>query len=93
VYRAYVACGLSKNARPAHECGHRSKLGAFFRSSVATTYTVCVKFPTNRRLCARGQEAEAGVTYANKLTSSIVGWHRVTWFVQGRRIAWTFWRR
>ena len=93
VYRAYVACGLGQRARPAHECGHRSKLGAFFRSSVATTYTVCVKFPTNRRLCARGQEADAGVTYVNKLTSSIVGWHKVTWFVQGRRIAWTFWRR
>jgi hypothetical protein len=92
-YRAYVACGLSRYAKPAHECGHRSRPGAFFRSSVSTTYTVCVRFPTNRSLCARGQEAETGVTYVNKITTSITGWHRVTWFVQGRRIAWTFWRR
>lgn len=92
-YRAYVACGLSRYADPAHECGHRSRPGAFFRSSVSTTYTVCVKFPTKRSLCVHGQEAEAGITYVNKITTSITGRHRVTWFVQGRRIAWTFWRR
>jgi hypothetical protein len=92
-FRAYVACGLSQRSRPAHECAHRSKLGAFFRSTVATTYTVCIRFPTNRRLCARGQQAEAGVTYVNKLTSSIVGWHKVTWYAQGQRLRWPFWRR
>lgn len=60
---------------------------------MATTYSVCIRFPTNRRLCARGQETEAGVTYVNKITSSITGRHKVTWYVQGRRLAWTFWRR
>jgi hypothetical protein len=60
---------------------------------VPTNYTVCIRFPTGRRLCARGQEAEAGVTYVNKITGSIAGRHRVAWYVQGRRIAWTFWRR
>ena len=87
-----MACGLSQYARPAHECAHRGKVGAFFRSSVATSYTVCVRFPTGRRLCARGQQAEAGVTYVNKVTTSISGWHKVLWYVGGRRIAWTFWR-
>lgn len=91
--RVYVACGLGKNAPPARECPHRSRVGAFFRSSLATTYTVCVKFPTNKRLCARGQEAEAGVTYVNKITTSITGWHKVLWYVDGRRIVRTFWRR
>jgi len=91
-YRGYVACSLSQYGRPAHECAHRAHVGAFFRSSVTTTYTVCVKLPTGRRLCARGQEAEAGVTYVNKITTSITGWHKVLWYVGGRRIAWTFWR-
>lgn len=88
-----MACGLSRYAKAAHECGHRAKLGAFFRSTVATTYTVCIELPSNRRLCVRNQEAEAGVTYVNRITSAVTGWHRVNWYVAGRRIAWTFWRR
>jgi Excalibur calcium-binding domain len=91
--RAYVACGLSKYARPAHECGHRRPVGAFIRSSQPVTYSVCITFPTKRRLCARGQEAEAETLYVNKITTSLEGWHKVVWFVDGRRIAWRFWRR
>jgi len=92
--RAYVACGLSRRAPPAHECAHRSKVGAFFRSSRAVTYTVCIKYPARQRLfCARNQEAEAETTYVNKITTSVVGWHKVTWFVEGRRIVRWFWRR
>jgi hypothetical protein len=92
--QAYVACGLSPGAPPARECPHRSKIGAFFRSSRAVVYTVCVKFPTRRRsLCARNQEAGAETTYVNRITTSIVGWHKVIWFVEGRRIVRRFWRR
>lgn len=91
--RAYVACGLSKYAPPRHECAHRSKVGAFIRSSQAVTYTVCITFPTRRRLCLRNQKAEAEVLYVNKITTSEVGWHKVVWFVDGRRILWKFWRR
>jgi hypothetical protein len=28
----------------------------------------------------------------NKITTSITGWHKVFWYVGGRRISWTFWR-
>jgi Excalibur calcium-binding domain len=90
--RAYVACGLSTYARPARECPHRSKVGAFFRSSRAATYTVCVKFPRKRRHCARG-ETEAETTYVNEIETSAVGWHKVTWLVEGRRVVRWFWRR
>jgi hypothetical protein len=91
--RVYVACGLSQNAPPARECAHRSKVGAFFKSSQLTYYTVCVTFPTKRRLCARNQEAEGGTTYVNRITTSITGWHKVIWTVEGRRLVRWFWRR
>jgi hypothetical protein len=86
-YRHYVACGLSKNAKPSHRCPKSSKKGAFFRSNGADVfYTVCVKFPTKKGLCAPKQEAKKGTLYVNKITSNIPGKHRVTWFVQGKRV-------
>jgi len=91
--RTYVACGLSRYAQPARECAHRSKIGAFLRSSQPITYSVCVKPPARRSLCAKNQQAEAGVLYVNRITTSVVGWHRVTWFADGRRIVHWFWRR
>lgn len=60
---------------------------------MATSYKVCVRFPGGRNLCAADQEAEAGVLYVNHLTTNIVGRHRVTWFVAGRRIVHYFWRQ
>jgi hypothetical protein len=91
--RYYVACGLSPNARPAHECAHRAKVGAFLESSQPVTYTVCVHFSNRQRLCARNQHAEAEALRVNAVTTHRVGWHKVVWFVEGRRLAWTFWRR
>jgi hypothetical protein len=86
-YRHYVACGLSQNAKPAHLCQKPRKKGAFFRSNHADVYyTVCVQFPTKRRLCAPKQEAKQGTLYVNKVTSNIPGKHKVTWFVQGKRV-------
>lgn len=86
-FRHYVACGLSKNAKPSHVCQKKRKKGAFFRSNRADVfYTVCVKFPTRKNLCAPKQEAERGTLYVNKITSNIPGRHRVTWFVQGRQV-------
>jgi hypothetical protein len=86
-YRHYVACGLSQNAKPAHVCQKQRKKGAFFRSNNADVfYTVCVKFPTKKNLCAPKQEAVRGTLYVNKITSNIPGKHRVTWFVQGKRV-------
>jgi hypothetical protein len=49
-------------------------------------YTVCVKFPTKRQLCASKQEAKKGTLYVNEITSNIAGRHRVTWFVKGQKV-------
>ncbi len=86
-YKHYVACGLSQNAKPAHVCQKKRKKGAFFRSNNADVfYTVCVKFPTKKNLCAPKQEAVRGTLYVNKITSNIPGKHRVSWFVEGKRV-------
>src|SRR5262245_8500253 len=86
-YSHYVACGISQNAKPAHVCQKKRKKGAFFRSNNATVfYTVCVKFPTKKNLCAPRQEAVQGTLYVNKITSNIPGEHTVSWFVEGKKV-------
>lgn len=87
-YTHYVACGLSQNAKPAHKCSKKRDKGAFFRSNKATVfYSVCVKFPTGKNLCAKSQEAVQGTLYVNKITSTYPGKHVVSWFVQGKKVA------
>ena len=62
-YKHYIACGLSRKAKPATVCPVGSKKGAFFKSLKADVkYTVCVKFPKantsapkNRRKLNRGR--------------------------------------
>jgi hypothetical protein len=86
-YKHYVACGVSQNAKPAHECSKKSKKGAFFKSLKGdVNYSVCVKFPTGKNICAKAQPAKKGTLYVNTITSNIPGKHRVTWFVEGKRI-------
>jgi hypothetical protein len=87
-YKHYVACGVSQKAKPAHECSKKSKKGAFFKSlNGDVSYTVCVRFPTKKVICTgEPQEAEQGTLYVNKITSNIPGKHRVTWFVDGKRV-------
>jgi hypothetical protein len=86
-FRHYVACGLSENAKPAHLCQAARKKGAFFRSNKRDVfYTVCVRFPTKKNLCAPKQEAVKGTLYVNKITSNIPGKHQVSWFVKGKRV-------
>ena len=98
-FRHYVACGLSEKAKPSHICQKPRKKGAFFRSNRGhpctdpdgnqircVYYTVCVKFPTKKNLCAPKQQAEKGTLYVNKVTSNIPGRHKVTWFVGGKRV-------
>jgi hypothetical protein len=86
-FKHYVACGLSQKAKPSHLCQKPRKKGAFFRSNNGDVfYTVCVKFPTKKNLCAPKQEAKQGTLYVNKITTNIPGKHRVTWFVQGKRV-------
>jgi hypothetical protein len=86
-FKHYVACGVSQNAKPAHKCPKKAKKGAFFKSLKGdVNYSVCVKFPTGKNICAKAQPATQGTLYVNKITSNIPGKHRVTWFVEGRRI-------
>jgi len=86
-YQHYVGCGISRNAKPAHECPKGSKKGAFFKSLKAdVNYSVCVQFPSGKNLCAQKQEATKGTLYVNKVTSTIPGKHRVTWFVEGKKV-------
>lgn len=83
----YVACGLSRNAKPAHICQKSRQKGAFFRSNDADVfYSVCVKFPGKKNLCRPKQEAKQGTLYVNKITSNIPGRHQVSWFVAGKRV-------
>jgi hypothetical protein len=93
VYTAYVACGTGPYASRARSCPHRSRVGAFFRSSVETEYEVCVRFPTGRRRCAGTQIAEAHTLYVNKVTTNIVGRHTVIWYLPGRTLIRYFSRR
>jgi hypothetical protein len=86
-YKHYVACGVSQNAKPAHKCPKKAKKGAFFRSLKGdVSYSVCVKFPTGKNICAKAQPATQGTLYVNKITSNIPGKHRVSWFVEGKRV-------
>jgi hypothetical protein len=86
-YKHYVGCGISRNATPSHVCPKGSKKGAFFKSLKGeVNYTVCVKFPSGKNLCAQAQKAEQGTLYVNKITSTIPGKHRVSWFVEGKKV-------
>ena len=91
-FKHYVACGVSQNAKPSHSCPKKAKKGAFFKSTVGNVvYTVCVKFPSGKNLCAQAQEAEQGTLYVNKITSTIPGRHVVSWFVKGQKVgSWAF---
>jgi hypothetical protein len=92
-YRHYIGCGISRNAKPAHVCPRKSKKGAFFKSlSGNVTYTVCVKFPSGKNLCAKAQEATQGTLYVNKVTSTIPGRHVVSWYVKGKKVGSTAFR-
>jgi hypothetical protein len=86
-YKHYVGCGISRKAKPAHVCPKGSKKGAFFKSLKAdVVYSVCVKFPSGKNLCAQKQEATKGTLYVNKVTSTIPGRHEVSWFVGGKKV-------
>lgn len=91
-FEHYVACGVSKKAKRSHSCPKKAKKGAFFKSLNGTvSYTVCVKFPSGKNLCAQAQEAKEETLYVNKITSTIVGRHVVSWYVKGQKVgSWAF---
>jgi hypothetical protein len=91
-FKHYVGCGVSQNAKPSHSCPKKAKKGAFFKSLKGeVAYSVCVKFPSGKNLCAQAQKAEQGTLYVNKITSTIPGRHVVSWFVKGKKVgSWAF---
>lgn len=92
-YKHYVGCGLSGKAKRSHFCPKKSKKGAFFKSLKGDVhYSICVKFPTKKSLCAEKEEASQGTLYVNAITSAIPGKHKVTWFVEGKRVGVFFFR-
>lgn len=92
-YKKYVACGISQKAAPKHKCPKRSKKGAFFKSfNRDVIYTVCVRFPNRKNLCAKEQAAERGTLYVNEITSTQPGRHKVTWWVKGKKVGTYYFR-
>lgn len=91
-YEHYVGCGVSKHAKRSHACPKKAKKGAFFKSlNGDVAYTVCVKFPSGKNLCAQAQEAKEETLYVNKITSTIPGRHVVSWYVKGQKVgSWAF---
>ena len=79
--------GSPRTRNPRTSARRKRKKGAFFKSINGDVfYTVCVKFPSGKNLCAQAQEAEQGTLYVNKITSNIPGKHVVTWFVKGKKV-------
>jgi hypothetical protein len=85
-YTAYVACGVSASAKPAHKCERGEKVGAFFKSATDVQFTICAVFPNRQRLCASAQNAPAGVLKINKVTTSKLGRHKIVWYLPDRKI-------
>lgn len=83
-YTVFTACGRSAGTPRSSRCIVGDRVGAFFRSNVGdTAYTICIRFPTGRVLCADEQPATQGTLYVNAVTTNIVGRHTVTWTVDG----------
>ncbi len=87
-YKHYVGCGRDiEHAKQAHVCAKTEAKGAYFKSfSGNVIYSICVKFPSGKNLCAQAQEAKEGILYVNKITSTIPGRHVVSWFVKGKKV-------
>lgn len=86
-YKHYVACGTDPKSKPSHSCASGDDKGAYFKSTKKDVlYSICVDFPRGKTLCAKAQQAKRGTLYVNRITSTILGRHKVTWFVSGKRV-------
>jgi hypothetical protein len=95
-YKHYVACGVSAKSKPSHVCSKKEKKGAFFKSfNAAVYYSVCVRFPSGKTLCANKQpqkeSPKQGTLYVNSIQSTSPGKHVVSWYVKGKKVgSWIF---
>ncbi len=86
-YQGYVVCSAKKSAEPSHSCRvDQSKTAVFLSKDRAATYKVCVKFPGKKKLCASHQPAKEGVKSGVSITSTKLGDHTLTWFVDGEKV-------
>jgi len=87
-YDAYVVCSAQMSAPPATECGKKKpKMAIFVSKDKHVTYKICVRFPNKQKLCAAKQDAPKGVKRINNITSIQKGDHKVTWRVDGVKVA------
>lgn len=87
-YTTYVACSTKKSAEPDHKCKRSQPKTAFFKSADADVqYKICVKYPGRPEpLCATHQQADQGEKRKNAITSTILGRHKVKWYVGGEKV-------
>jgi hypothetical protein len=81
----YVGCGTNRSTKAAATCGKNQPIGAFFKDSKETVYTVCVRYPGGLKACAHKQRAAAGIVYVNAVKRHSAGQYTVTWTVGARR--------
>jgi hypothetical protein len=87
-YEAYVVCSAKLSAPPATECGRKKpKMAIFVSKDKHVTYKICVRFPDRQKLCAAKQDAPKGVKRLNTITTDQKGAHKVTWRVNGTKVA------
>jgi hypothetical protein len=81
----YVGCGLTRNTTSSPSCAKNQPMGAFFKDSKETSYTVCVHYPGGSKSCAHAQHAEANTVYVNAIKRHSAGRYTVVWTVGARR--------
>lgn len=84
-FSAWTGCGVRKGTLKSTHCRQGQAVGAFFVSTQAVNYTICVRYPTSQRQCKRNQRAAGNTLYVNKITANYQGRYEVTWEAAGRR--------
>jgi len=85
-YRAFVGCGAGL-PEPDHSCSIGDAPAAYFKSlRRGVRYKACIRNPAGRVRCRRARvtRRKYGSLYVAR---DSVGRYRVTWFVNGRRVA------
>jgi hypothetical protein len=89
-FQAYAACSESGIAAPSHTCATNDLPAAFFKSTVATRYFVCLEGPTGARACSSELYGAAGVLYFTPLVAEEVGTYTASWWVGESEVG--YWR-
>ena len=94
-YKHYVGCGVARKAPSSRMSvpGSRRRAPSSKASRRPTSLHGLRPLPERQNLCAHTAaedeeepQAGKGQLYVNKITSTIPGKHRVTWFVKGKKV-------